>query len=145
MAIHAHMVCRLTKDPELKSVGENEILNFSVATDHGYGEKKTTTFVNCSIWGKRAVTLNNMLNKGKQVVVHGEIFTRDYQTKEGEKRTSLDCRVSDVDLVGPKENNSNGAEAVPAKAVSHPGSASAPTMDEDIPFSQPVALDGIPW
>ena len=134
--IHAHTTCRLTRNSELKRVGENDILNFAVATDHGYGEKKTTTFINCSLFGKRATSLVNFLTKGTLIVVHGELFTREYQAKDGTTKTSLECRVIEVDLVGSKKDSEKSDES-PSYAHQAPKSNYANDgvdFDDSIPF-----------
>lgn len=126
--IHAHTTCRLTRNSELKRVGENDILNFAVATDHGYGDKKTTTFINCSLFGKRATSLVNFLTKGTLIVVHGELFTREYQAKDGTTKMTLECRVSEVDLVGSKKESSEDSGSYVTKP------AAATDFDDDIGF-----------
>lgn len=126
--IHAHMTCRLTRNSELKTIGENQVLNFAVATDHGYGDKKITVYVNCSLFGKRGSALCNYLTKGQQVVVHGEIYTREYQAKDGLTKTSLECRVNEVDLVGGKKHENE--EYAPVAKPEEP----AASFNDDIPF-----------
>lgn len=128
--IHAHTTCRLTRNSELKRVGENDVLNFSVATDHGYGDKKTTTFINCSLFGKRATALVNYLTKAAQIVMHGELYTREYQAKDGTTKMTLECRVNEIDLVGGKKDKDEGnASAKPANQ-----DAPAADFDDEIPF-----------
>jgi len=134
--IHAHTTCRLTRNSELKRVGENDVLNFAVATDHGYGDKKTTTYINCSLFGKRANSLVNHLTKGTQIVLHGELFTREYQAKDGTTKTSLECRVTEVDLVGSKKDSEKSDES-PSYAHQAPKSNYANDgvdFDDSIPF-----------
>ena len=133
MAIYAHFVSRLTRDSELKTVGENQILNFAVATDHGYGDKKTTTFVNCSMFGKRGVTLAQYLTKGSQICVHGEVFTREYKAKDGTMKTSVECRVSEIDLVGSKKEN-GGGKSEESASYSVPSASGGGDFDDSIPF-----------
>ncbi len=92
----------------------------------GYGEKATTTWLNCNLWGKRAEILAPMLLKGTQIGVTGEISQRQYKAKDGTEKSSLECRVSDVTLLGGK---SEGGATKPA--------AKADPMDDvesDIPF-----------
>jgi len=130
--IHAHTTCRLTRNSELKRVGENDILNFAVATDHGYGDKKTTTFINCSLFGKRATSLANYLTKGTLIVVHGELFTREYQAKDGTTKMTLECRVSEVDLVGSKKESSEDSTSYAHQA---PAGGGGVDFDDSIPFA----------
>jgi single-strand DNA-binding protein len=81
------------------------VCNFSVAVTAGYGDKKTTTWVRCALWGKRAEGgLVPHLTKGTQVAVSGELSTREYESK-GEKRTAVEVNVHDVTLLGGKTGN----------------------------------------
>lgn len=86
------------------------ILNFSFALTSGYGEKQVTSWLNCSVFGKRAETLAPMILKGTRIGITGEIVNRPYQTKEGIEKTSLECRVSDVTLLGSKNGESVGTQ-----------------------------------
>jgi single-strand DNA-binding protein len=109
------------KDAELKFTANGDaICNFSFAANTGYGEKAITTWINCSVWGKRAETLAPMLTKGTKVGVTGELTNRPYTAKDGTQKYSLELRVSDLTLLGakgdsntPKENN-NASQAQPS-------------------------------
>jgi len=57
-------VGRIGRDPELKQVGENDLLSFSLASDTGFGDNKKTIWLDCSIWGKRAKSFQPHLKKG---------------------------------------------------------------------------------
>lgn len=74
---------------------------FSVALASGYGEKKITTWLNCSIFGKRGEAVCGYIKKGTLVGVSGEFTARPYQ-KDGVDRLSLEVRVNDVTLLGGK-------------------------------------------
>lgn len=73
----------LTKDAEIKYVGEKVVLNFSIANNEGYGDKVTTTFVNCVLWGNEKIA--EYLKKGTKVALKGklQITSKDnvYYTK----------------------------------------------------------------
>lgn len=79
------------------------ILNFSFALQAGYGDKQVTSWLNCSVFGKRAETLQPMITKGIRIGITGEVINRPYTTKEGVEKYSLECRVSDVTLLGQRE------------------------------------------
>jgi single-stranded DNA-binding protein len=55
-----------------------------------------------------------MLLKGTQIGITGEISLRPYKAKDGTEKSSLECRVGDVTLLGGK---SEGGVAKPAKVV----------------------------
>jgi single-strand DNA-binding protein len=119
---------RLGQDAKLSyTANQDAICNFSVSLTAGYGEKATTTWLNCSLWGKRGEILAPMLLKGTQIGITGEISLRPYKAKDGTEKSSLECRVSTVSLLGGK---SEGGVAKPA--------AKADPMDDvesDIPFN----------
>ncbi len=121
------MTGRLGQDAKLSyTTNQDAICNFSAALTSGYGEKATVTWLNCNLWGKRAEILAPMLLKGTQVAVTGEISLRPYKAKDGTEKSSLECRVGDVTLLGGK---SEAGAAKPAK-VSDPMEG----LESDIPF-----------
>jgi single-strand DNA-binding protein len=119
---------RLGQDAKLSyTANQDAICNFSLSLTSGYGDKATTTWLNCNLWGKRAEILAPMLLKGTQIGITGEISMRPYKGKDGTEKSSLECRVGDVTLLGGK---SEGGAAKPA--------AKADPMDDvesDIPFN----------
>lgn len=117
----------LGRDCRTGNVSGTAVVNFTVATKSGYGDKAQTLWIDCALWGKQAESrLPEYLVKGQQVAVSGELGT-----KEHEGKTYLTCRVSSVDLVGGK------SESAPAPATQAPAKAPAPAQDDfdsDIPF-----------
>ena len=92
---------RLGQDATLKyTANQDAICNFSLSLTAGYGDKATTTWVSCNLWGKRAEILAPMLLKGTQIGLTGEISLRPYKAKDGTEKSSLECRVGDVTLLG---------------------------------------------
>lgn len=107
------------------------IASFSVGVRSGFGDKATTTWANCSLFGKQAESLSPYLTKGQQVAVSGEVNLRDYDTQNGPGK-SLDVRVTNIDLIGGKRELSEARE--PAKANgSQPGN-DLPEDIYDLPF-----------
>ena len=120
---------RLGQDAKLSHTANGDaICNFSVSLTAGYGEKQTTTWLNCNLWGKRAETLAPMLLKGTQIAVQGEISLRPYKAKDGTEKSSLELRVQDVTLLGGKQDGV--AKQKPAVDVVD----SFDDVESDIPF-----------
>jgi single-strand DNA-binding protein len=91
----------LGKDAERRSVGASTVANFSVPVKAGFGDKQTTTWINCALWGKRAEGgLIDLLTKGTPVCVSGELSQREWTNQSGEIKTSLECKVNEVTLMG---------------------------------------------
>jgi single-strand DNA-binding protein len=104
---------RTGQDAKLSyTANKDAILNFSLSLTSGYGEKQTTTWLNCNLWGKRAEILAPMLLKGTQIGITGEISLRPYKAKDGTEKTSLECRVSDVTLLGSKDKSSQKLDVI---------------------------------
>lgn len=91
----------LGKDAERRSVGASTVANFSVPAKAGFGDKQNTVWINCAVWGKRAEGgLVDLLTKGTPVCVSGELSQREWTNQSGEIKTSLECRVNEVTLMG---------------------------------------------
>ncbi len=135
--IHAHTVGTLGRNAEVKKVGDNDLTTFSIATTSGFGDKKVTEWVECSIFGNRGVKLANYLTKGQQVVVHGELTINRYTAKDGTQKASLRMRVQELDLVGSKKDSEKSEES-PSYAHQAPTSNAASHEvdfeDDTIPF-----------
>lgn len=102
----------ISKDAELRFTPNGDaICSFNFALNSGYGDKQVTTWLNCSVWGKRAETLAPMLLKGNKIGITGELTNRPWKDKEGNEKYSLDVRVSDVTLLGAKPANQSAAPA----------------------------------
>jgi single-strand DNA-binding protein len=116
---------RIGKDCETRFTSEGDpITSFTAAMDSGYGDKKITTWLNCSMFGKRGESVAPYLLKGTQIAVSGEFTCREYTDKSGNKRTSNDVRVNDLTLIGVKsyKPTKRGLDAPPS------------FEEEDIPF-----------
>ena len=85
----------LGRDPELKEVGSSQVASFSIAARTG---KDQTTWIDCSVWGKRAETVMSYLHKGDRVTVVGSGRIRTYDKKDGSEGKSLELNVSDFTL-----------------------------------------------
>jgi len=124
------------------------VTSFSAAVSSGYGDSKTTTWINCNVWGKQAESLAPYLKQGTQVAVSGELTNRKYQTKEGKEGYSLEVRVVDLTLLGNKnaqgdtsapqsKNNSSKAQGMPPDS----GFDSMDDLSSDIPFMNPYKFN----
>ena len=100
------VVGNLTADPELRFTPSGAaVANFTIAStprvfDRQSGEWKDqeALFLRCSIWREAAENVAESLTKGQRVIAQGRLKSRSYETKEGERRTSMEL---DVDEIGP--------------------------------------------
>lgn len=129
----------LGRDAEVRQTGSSTVCGFPVAMTAGYGDKKQTIWVDCSLWGKQAEgALPGYLKKGQQVAVSGELSTREHEGK-----TYLQLRVNSIDLIGKRD------DAAPQQSQQHrPAQAPAPAaadFDPDIPFAPIGLMEGRNW
>ena len=100
-----HVVGRLTSDPELRwTPSGHAVATFTVAgndrrrTPSGEWEDAEACFLRCTVWRETAEHVAESLDKGTEVVVVGKLRTRTWETKDGEKRSVIEC---DVEAIGP--------------------------------------------
>ncbi len=111
------------------------VLSFPLAVDDGWGDNKTTTWLDCSLWGDRGEKLAEHITKGSQLGVTGSIGTREHDGK-----TYVTLRLADVTLVGGKPQSGDAKSGAPQQRSQRP-QRQAPqkaTMDDfqdsEIPF-----------
>ena len=121
----------LGKDAVLRNTQSGAVSNFSVAMKAGYGQNEQTVWVKCSMWGKRAESLNQYLVKGQTVAISGEASLRSWTTKEGEVKTDLECRINELTLIGKKDPEPAPAQQSIPDAVPDLGNDD---IEDDIPF-----------
>lgn len=100
------VVGNLVDDPELRFTPSGAaVANFRIASTPRTFDRQTNDwkdgdalFLTCSVWRQAAENVAESLQKGMRVVVQGRLKSRQYETREGEKRTVFEI---DVDEVGP--------------------------------------------
>jgi single-strand DNA-binding protein len=100
------VVGNLTADPELRyTQGGLAVANFTIAStprsfDRAANDWKDgeALFLRASCWREFAEHVAGSLTKGSRVVATGRLKQRSYETKEGEKRTSIEL---EIDEIGP--------------------------------------------
>lgn len=134
--IHCSFDGRLTRNAEVKTTSNGKtMMVFDVATNHGYGDKKKTIYIRCSMWERGQGTLEkiaNTMTKGLFVMVHGVMFENEYKDKTGNDRKSLECTVNDLDRIGLMFKHDEAKTSTTA-VQSEPKSTQSHT-EEDIPF-----------
>lgn len=126
----------LGRDAEQRfTTNGDSVVSFSVGVKSGFGEKVSTTWTNCSMFGKRGESALPYLKKGTQVGIVGEVNNREYQDKEGQKRYSLDVRVSDMTLLGGKPSGESAPSEKPQRNAQGAQGGAFDDSDE-IPFNR---------
>ncbi|MDF1477704.1 single-stranded DNA-binding protein [Leifsonia sp. H3M29-4] len=100
------VVGNLTSDPELRYTQSGlAVANFTIASTPRNFDRATNDwkdgealFLRASCWREFAEHVAGSLTKGSRVIATGRLKQRSYETKEGEKRTSIEL---EVDEIGP--------------------------------------------
>lgn len=150
----AILVGRLTADPELRTTQSGvSVCSFSVAVDRRFsgGGERQTDFINCVAWRQSAEFISKYFGKGKLIGIEGSIQTRNYEDRQGNKRTAVEVVVDNASFIGSKAESGGSAGGgfggYDAPMPSAPPSAPAVayqsgsvedfqeiTSDEDLPF-----------
>jgi len=143
------LIGNLGRDPEARTTptGDN-VASFSLATSErrrgqdGQQQEQTTWF-NISVWGQLADVATQYLHKGSYVYVEGSLTQREYTTREGATRFSLDVRARELRMLdkrGDQADQGNGSSQQAqdqgvrnAWTESQPNAPASGSMD-DIPF-----------
>jgi single-strand DNA-binding protein len=98
------VVGNLTADPELRYTQSGlAVANFTIAStprsfDRASNEWKDgdALFLRASVWREFAEHVASSLTKGSRVIAQGRLKQRSYETKEGEKRTTIELEVDEI-------------------------------------------------
>ncbi len=98
------VVGNLVDDPELRFTPSGAaVANFRIASTPRTFDRQTNEwkdgdalFLSCSVWRQAAENVAESLQKGMRVVVQGRLKSRQYETREGEKRTVFEIEVEEV-------------------------------------------------
>lgn len=133
------LVGRLGKDPEVKyTQGGAAVARFSLATDEMWkdqsGEKQQKTeWHNIVAWSKLAEICGQYLAKGRLVYIEGRLQTRNWEDKDGNKRTTTEIRADNMVMLGGRPEGDRQEKSASATPPSDTHGDTEIT-DNDIPF-----------
>jgi single-strand DNA-binding protein len=146
------VVGNLTADPELRYTQNGlAVANFTIASTPRTFDRQSNDwkdgealFLRASVWREFAEHVAGSLTKGSRVIATGRLRQRSYETKEGEKRTSIEL---EVDEIGPslryataqvtRTSGGGGGGRGQVSQSSEPWAASAPATSSSDPWSNP--------
>ncbi len=147
----AILIGNLGRDPELRYTQSGQaVVNFSIATSENWTDKngerqERTEWHRIVVWGKTGENCARFLSKGRTVYVEGRIQTREWEDREGQKRTTTEINAQTVTFLGsagagrssepgdPAPPESPGDPA-PPESESSPDSGAGPPPPDDVPF-----------
>ena len=105
---------RLTRDAELGFIGATGTpkMSFSIAVERNYqkDKNKKVDFINCEMIGQHTEKLCQYVNKGKAILVEGELNIDNYE-KDGEKRSFTKVKVDRLEFLAGNNNTENKSNA----------------------------------
>lgn len=127
---------RTTSDIELKkTTNGTSVAAFTLAVDRNYtpkGQEKQTDFIPCVAWRNTAEFVSKWFSKGSAMLVRGELQARNYEDKNGNKRTAYEVIVDTAEFCESKRNTSQEQNEQP---TGNDGDFNEVADDEfDLPF-----------
>jgi single-strand DNA-binding protein len=110
--IKLQVIGNIGKDCVVNNVNGKSVINFNVAHSEKFKDaqgqqKDKTIWVECAYWTDRTA-ISPYLKKGQQVYAEGIPDIRNYTTKDGTPGTSLSLRITMVQLIGGRGENTGG-------------------------------------
>lgn len=140
-----HIKGRLTRDPETRHTDSGKsVTNFSVAVNRRFQRDKAD-FFNVTAWEKTGEFVDKYFRKGNEIIVEGEMQSREYTDRDGNKRIAWELIAGNVEFCGGKSDSSQPATQPPqpphTSAAAYqpninpdPGDFQEIPTDDDLPF-----------
>ncbi len=134
------LIGNLGRDPEIRyTSGGTPVANFTMATTERWNDpsgerKERTEWHRIVVWGKQAEIVGEYLRKGRQVYVEGQLQTREWTDREGNKRYTTEVRAQRVQMLGRRDDQPH---ATPADVAGSQPQVAEPEQgydEDDIPF-----------
>lgn len=128
----AILMGRLTRDPELRHTGSGTpVCSFTVAIDNGYGDNRSTDFINCVAWNKTAEFVEKYFTKGRMIIVVGRIQTRTWEGQDGKKNYATEVVASEVSFGESKRSADENSSFAPSANAALSDVAEMPASQDD--------------
>ena len=145
----AILIGRLTADPELKQTPNGvSVCSFSIACDRAFsgrnGERQTD-FINIVTWRQQAEFVSKYFSKGRLIGIDGSIQTRNYEDKNGNKRTAVEVvadRAFFVDSKNSAQGSGSSYPSNPGNNFSRPAAPAEPASYSSGSFGDFSVVDG---
>ena len=125
-------VGNLTKDPELKKTPNGvSVTSFSIAVSRRFvkqGEQPQVDFINIVAWRTTAEFIARYFNKGKPILICGQLQTRSWTDQNGQKRYTTEVVADEATFV----ENKGSSGGSPAPSPFENAAPFAPTYGNDL-------------
>ena len=122
---------RLCADPEMRRTNNGTaVCSFRVAWSETVKDRETKLFLNCVAWQGTAEMICKYFRKGKELAVEGRLSTREYDDRDGNRRSVTEMTVDRVHFCGKNED----AQGMPPRTDGKSQFAEMDEDDSDLPF-----------
>jgi len=136
---------RICRDVELRVTGGQNlsVCSFAVAVDRRYakpGEEKQTDFIPVVAWRQQAEFVSKYFKMGDMIAVEGYLQSRNYEDKNGNKRTAYEVVADNISFCGGKKDAAKqGSTQTKTSYAQNPETTQMrfgdPVLDDDdLPF-----------
>ncbi|MCQ2771085.1 MAG: single-stranded DNA-binding protein [Clostridia bacterium] len=96
---------RLVEKPELKQTNSNKsVASIKVAVNRPFTKDKADFFT-CIAWEKTAENIVKYFEKGDQIIVSGYLYSREWETPDGNKRYATEINIEEFDFGSKKKSD----------------------------------------
>lgn len=124
---------RLVADPELRQTASGvSVVSFRLAVERNYapqGQERQADFISCVAWRQTAEFIGRYFTKGRMIAVEGSLQSRNYEDKNGQKRTAYEVIVDQAYF----------ADSRPAAPAQETPPAAPPVAPPPVPAGDPAA------
>lgn len=131
------LIGNLTKDVELRQVGQTNVATFTLAVARDFKNsqgQKDTDFIPCQCWGKIGENLAKFTSKGSKIAVEGRLQVRPYEDNNGNKRTATEVICSQVEFLSTKQSGQQTTKYNDIKTDFDMSTDTFDIIDSDIQF-----------
>lgn len=120
---------RLVADPELRTTtAGHSVCSLRIACDRSYvqqGQERQADFIDIVAWRQQADFVSKYFQKGSMIVVEGSLQTRQYQDKQGGKRTAVEVVANNISFAGAKRQDGQSVPSYEQQTANHVQQAKA--------------------
>ena len=134
------LIGNLTRPPELRyTPSGTAVADLRLAVNNDYttqsGERRQeASFLTVIVWGKQAESCSEYLDKGSEIFVEGRLQVRDWEGKDGQKRTSTEVVAQRVQFMSRTKGSGGGRAPAAVPAAEPFAEETAAAAEDDVPF-----------
>ena len=119
---------RIVREVESRTTGAGvTVASFTVAWSEKYKETETKCFLPCTAWRTTGEFIQKYFTKGQEILVEGSLSTREWEDKDGNKRSTIELTVEKAHFCGSKSSDSSSQTKPAGNPIDVP-------TDGDLPF-----------